>query len=77
MADNDNEGPLDAGLRAALAAHKASGRKREIDELRDLAQDLLNSYQRFASNADGCMDPELERRARELGLDVDAWLKTP
>lgn len=42
---------------------------------RQLAQDLLTSYQRFASNADGAVDSEIEKRAEEAGLDIEAWLK--
>lgn len=45
------------------------------NEMRTLAQALLTGWQRFASDADGVIDPALEERAKALGLDVEAWLR--
>jgi hypothetical protein len=74
VAQNDNENELDAKLREAVAQAKSRTKKDLVVENRELvtfAQELLNSYQRFASSADSFVDPALIRRARELGLDVD------
>ncbi len=60
--------PSDAADELALSIAAAA------EPLVKLAQDLLTSYQRFASNADGCIDSDLENRAKALGLDTKAWL---
>lgn len=49
--------------------------EREDSDLRAYAQELLSSFQNFASNADGCLGGDLEARAAALGLDTEAWLK--
>lgn len=79
-------GDVRAGIDALIAQRDAFAKtaqelrtKRETEwaALREFAQELLTSYQKFASDADGVAglaNGDLETRARKLGLDPDAWL---
>lgn len=61
------------GFKPIITRPEYSDHARSLfDEMRQFAQDALTSYQTFASNVDGCIDPDIERRAKALDLDVEA-----
>jgi len=51
----------------AMAGYRRNGRE---DAMRELAQELLTTFQKFALDAGGTVESALEKRAAELGLDT-------
>lgn len=51
----------------AMAGYRRNGK---TDALREFAQDVFTTFQRFALDAGGCVESELDRRAEDLGLDT-------
>lgn len=51
----------------AMAGYRRNGRE---DAMRELAQELLTTFQRFALDANGTVESALEKRAAEFGLDT-------